>query len=398
MMIQVGLENLGALGSRRLESWGRCGLLSNQASVTRDLSPAWSVVQKLLGDRLTCLFGPQHGFESTVQDNMIETSDGRHLPTGLPVFSLYSNTRVPTESMLAHVDTIIIDLQVVGCRVYTYKASIAACLQAAKKFQKKIVILDRPNPLGGILVEGRVLDRNVMSFVGPYPMPMRHGLTPAEAGRLFNQEIGADLEWVEMSHWNPAHYWHQINRHWVLTSPNLPTIDPVYVFPGMVLFEGTNISEGRGTGLPFQFIGAPYIEDAHRFTKAVKDFFGPEDGGVILRPSVFQPTSQKWQNETCQGLQIHVLDPHKIRSFDLALSILAATRTLVGDAFEWKLPPYEYDYENLPIDLIVGSKATTQHFNEFSLNDPFWHEGLDAFIEHARPLLLYPRTMKSLAR
>ncbi len=391
-MLKVGLENLKSLGREKLSSWGRCGLLANQASITQDFTPSWFVCRELLGKQLTCLFGPQHGFEATVQDNMIETEDARHLATGLPVFSLYSHTREPTEKMMQHLDTLIIDLQIVGCRIYTFKATIAACLRSAKAYGKKVVVLDRPNPLGGEVVEGRVLDPAAKSFVGPYPIPMRHALTACEAAQYFNKDIKADLEVVPLSDWIPSQYYHETARNWVITSPNLPTIDPVYVFPGMVIFEGTNVSEGRGTGLPFQFIGAPFIKDPHAFVDRIEEI-NKGVQGVYLRPCSFQPTSQKWQDQECQGLQIHVLDPHQIRSFNLALSIVAAAREFAPQEFQWKEPPYEYDHETLPMKLIIGSHATVDHFDSFSIEDPFWHEGLEDYMKAVKDSLIYDRKM-----
>ena len=185
--MRIGLEIL-AENPAMAKSWGNCLLLCNQASVTSNFEPSWKVVKESIGEKLVGFFGPQHGFHSTVQDNMIETTDSFG-PYGLPVYSLYSETREPSEDMLRGADTILIDIQIVGCRVYTFKYTIAACLRAAKKYGKKVVILDRPNPMGGKLVEGRVLELAAKSFVGEFEIPMRHGLTPAEAGLLFNKNI-----------------------------------------------------------------------------------------------------------------------------------------------------------------------------------------------------------------
>lgn len=391
----VGLERL-AKNSEMSKDWGHCGLLANQASVTRDFSAAWDVVRKALGSKLVVLFGPQHGFYGTKQDNMIETSHSMHLGTGVPLFSLYSETREPTADMLKSIDTLIIDLQIVGCRIYTWKATIAGCLRAAKKHRKRVVVLDRPNPVGGEVLEGRVLDLDCTSFVGEYPIPMRHGLTAGEAARYFNSFIGAELQVVELENWDPKHYWKDLNRPWVLTSPNLPTIEPVYVYPGTVIFEGVNFSEGRGTGLPFQFVGAPYIPDGKAFKNRILELLGGDAPGVYLREAQFEPTSQKCKGETCKGVQIHVIHPEKIRSLSLAVAMVRAAIELGEDKFSWKDPPYEYDLTTLPMKLIYGSKIVDQKFTEpsFSISDEFWHEGIASYIDRIKPFLIYPRSMR----
>jgi uncharacterized protein YbbC (DUF1343 family) len=390
----VGLEQLGAR-PKLAAAWGRCGLVCNQASVAYDLTPAWRLARDVLGPRLVALFGPQHGFAGTAQDNMIETRHARHLHTGLPVYSLYSETREPTAEMLEGLDTLVVDLQIAGCRIYTWKSTIAGCLRAAKAHGKRIVVLDRPNPVGGVLLEGRVLDMDATSFVGQFPMPMRHGLSAGEAARFFNASIGAELEVVPLDGWDPVQQWGRFRREWVLTSPNLPTPAAVSIYPGTVMFEGTNISEGRGTGLPFQFLGAPYVKDSLALIRRVQDLVGTAHG-VFLREAAFEPTSQKWQGQVCNGLQLHVTDPDAVRSFGLSLAIIEAFIELGGGAFEWKKPPYEYDHVTLPMKLIIGSHRVEQHFGSgrFSCRDGFWAEGIARYIDVVKPYLLYPRTMR----
>lgn len=394
MALTVGLERLAA-SPRLADGWGRIGLLCNQASVTRDYSPAWDVLQSVAGKRVVSLFGPQHGFAGTAQDNMIETGHTRHLGTGLKLFSLYSETREPTVEMLKDLDTLVIDLQIVGCRIYTWKSTIAGCLRAAKRDGKKVVILDRPNPVGGVLLEGRVLDDDCHSFVGQFPTPMRHGLTAAESARFFNEGIGADLEVVALEGWNPDTYIKDWGRPWVITSPNLPTPDPVYVYPGTVMLEGTNISEGRGTGLPFQLIGAPYVKTGTAVIKRIKDLIG-EPAGVHLREAGFEPTSQKHMGKVCNGIQIHVLKPEAVRSYKLTLAIIKAFMDLGGDAFQWKQPPYEYDFETLPMKIIVGSRRFEDHLSrtKFDAQDPFWSEGIVKYVEKVKPFLMYDRKLR----
>ena len=390
----VGLEVVAADPSVT-KGWGRCGLVCNQASVTETMSPAWEVMATVLGKRLVALFGPQHGFYGTKQDNMIETNHSKFDAFGVPLYSLYSETREPTAEMLVGLDTIVIDLQIVGCRIYTWKATIAGCMRAAKKHGKKVVVLDRPNPVGGQICEGRVLDKDSTSFVGEYPIPMRHALTAGEAANFFNSFIGCDLEIVKLKNWDPKSYWGDLGRPWVLTSPNLPTVEPVYVYPGTVIFEGTNISEGRGTGLPFQFIGAPYIPSGRAFKELTLKILGGHAPGVFLRESQFEPTSQKWAGKTCHGVQIHVQQFRDVRSLDLSIALVRAAIELGRDGFAWKDPPYEYDYKTLPIKLIYGSRMTDEKFSSktFSINDPFWHEGINSYIENISRYLVYPREL-----
>jgi uncharacterized protein YbbC (DUF1343 family) len=395
-MLRFGIERLASEPSMA-KTWGRCALLCNQASVTQNFEPAWAVLHQTMGSKLTAFFGPQHGFHATLQDNMIESVDATG-PFSLPVYSLYSRTREPTDRMLEGVDTIVIDLQIVGCRVYTFKYTIAACLRAAKRTGKKVVVLDRPNPVGGQIIEGIVLQPHLKSFVGEFLIPLRHGLSVGEAALFFNREIEADLEIVAMDGWQPVNNWQDHGLPWVLTSPNLPSYDSVAVYPATVLFEGTNISEGRGTGLPFQFVGAPYLNDPHALISLIKEHYNwssIETDGVFLRPAEFQPTSQKWAGETCRGLQLHVLEPSKIRTFELGVCILRAFIELCGDKVQWKQPPYEYDFETLPLKLILGSEDIVEAMTtkDFDISSDYWKYGLREFKQVAERILIYDREL-----
>jgi uncharacterized protein YbbC (DUF1343 family) len=390
-MMLTGLDQL-ARKPELAKSWGRCGLVSNQASTTKDFVPAWKVMAK----SLTALFGPQHGFESTVQENMIESGHAHHLPTGLPVYSLYSETREPTEVMLEPVDTIVVDLQVTGCRIYTYKYTLSACLRAAKKFSKKVVVLDRHNPLGGVFLEGNRLEEDARSFVGEFAMPMRHGLTMGEAAKWFNQSIGAELEVIPLEGWNPTELWSQYQRQWILTSPNLQCLDAAYCFPGMVLLEGTNLSEGRGTTLPFQLIGAPYIKSSEQFVARIHQLF-PDLKGAVLRPTSFQPVFHKWAGKDCNGMQVHVTDPRVFQSYRLALATLRTAIEQSEQKFLWRDPPYEYEYKHLPIEILLGKIGLHHKFSEnsFSVHDDAWTSGSEAYRKEIESgWLMYPRQLR----
>lgn len=390
-MIKTGIKKIRD-ENLDLSSYGRIGLLANQASLDNDFTPSWQIIQKLSAGNLTTLFGPQHGFEATVQDNMIETAHSMHPKSGLPVYSLYSETRRPSKEMLDNIDTLFIDLQITGCRVYTFKWTIAECLRACQEFGKKVVVLDRPNPLGGVFLEGRVLDEDCFSFVGQEKIPMRHGLTPGELAKFVNRNIGCDLEVVALENWSPDQVFDELGLPWVLTSPNLPTFDSVSVYPGTVLFEATNVSEGRGTSLPFQFIGSPYLSAPYALISYLEQ--SPKIlRGITLRASSFMPTSQKWANQTCNGIQIHVLDAQKVNSFKLSLALCNAFYLKKG--FEWASPGYEYNFDDSPIELVLGSKQVSTKFGEgFNIDDPFWEEGIKEYIEIIKPFLLYSREQR----
>src|SRR5262249_42616415 len=224
----------------------------------------------------------------------------------VPVYSLYSETREPTAEMLRGLDVLVIDLQDVGVRIYTYIYTMANCLKAARRHNLEVIVCDRPNPIGGMAVEGMVLRPGHESFVGMFPIPMRHGMTIGEIATLFNEHfgIGADLEVVSMEGWRREHYFDATGLTWVMSSPNIPTFDTTMVYPGTVLFEGTNVSEGRGTTRPFEFVGAPWVV-AERFADAMNRL---ELGGVFFRPVVFEPTFHKHARQACGGCQIHVLN------------------------------------------------------------------------------------------
>jgi uncharacterized protein YbbC (DUF1343 family) len=350
MRVHLGSErvlNSSALDGRRV------GVVCNPASIDHELRHIADRLAAHPRAQLSALFGPQHGFRSDVQDNMIETGHARDAIRKVPVYSLYSETREPTADMLRDLDVLLIDLQDVGVRIYTYIYTMANCLKAAHRHGVKVIVCDRPNPIGGIAVEGMVLREGHESFVGMYPIPMRHGMTIGEMARLFNEHfgIGADLEVVPMDGWRREMYFDDTGLTWVMSSPNIPTFDTTRVYPGTVLFEGTNVSEGRGTTRPFEFVGAPWIF-AERFSDAMNRQALP---GVFFRPVVFEPTFHKHAREACGGCQIHVLDRETFRPVAAAVALMSAFRASDPAKFKWKDPPYEYEHERIPIDVLAGS-------------------------------------------
>ncbi len=347
--ITVLCENpLASLKHRRL------GLLCNPASVDRRLVHSRELIRRALPDQLKALYAPQHGFFAERQDNMVESADRRDPQTGLPVFSLYGQTRVPTRAMLDPIDVMLVDLQDVGTRVYTFIYTLSYCMEAAREHAKSIVVLDRPNPLGGHRIEGNLLTTACASFVGRYPIPMRHGLTIGELARLFNGRfgIGCDLKVVPMGGWQRDMRFTDTGLPWVAPSPNLPTPASAMVYPGQVLWEGTNLSEGRGTTQPFELFGAPFIDPQ----QVLKHIDAAHLHGVVLRPVEFEPTAHKWAGQICRGFQIHVTDPALYTPLALSLDLLQVMLRLYPDRFEYKPPPYEYEYERLPMDLILGDR------------------------------------------
>jgi uncharacterized protein YbbC (DUF1343 family) len=355
--IKLGIERL--LDDKiDLLKGARVGLVCNQASVNHDFHHAADLFHQHGEINLTTLFGPQHGIRGDVQDNMIETEHVTDRTTGLPIYSLYSETREPSEEMLRDVDVIVVDLQDVGTRIYTFVYTLANCMRAAKKLNKKVIACDRPNPINGTQLEGVVLDPAFASFVGQFPIATRHGMTFCELGRLFNEAfgIGSELECVTMDGWSRTLWYDETDGPWVLPSPNMPTLDAATVFPGTVHLEGTQMSEGRGTTRPFELVGAPYI-DADRFAKALNALQLP---GVYFRSCVFLPTFQKHGGEACGGVQIHVTNRE---TFQPALSGIAVVKTafdMYGDDFKWKNPPYEYEYDKNPFDVIAGTSKVRE--------------------------------------
>ena len=368
----------------------RVGVVCNPASVDGDLNHIADRLAAHPGARLTAIFGPQHGFRSDVQENMIESGHARDAARRVPVYSLYSETREPTADMLGDVDLLVIDLQDVGTRIYTYIYTMANCLVAARKHGVKAIVCDRPNPIGGGGVEGPMLERGFESFVGLYPLPMRHGMTIGELARLFNDEfgIGADLEVIPMQGWSRGMYFDDTGLPWVLPSPNIPTPDSTVVYPGSVLFEGTNVSEGRGTTRPFELLGAPWV-DAEPFAAALNGLGLP---GVRFRPAVFEPTFHKHALTSCGGCQIHVLDRTTFRPVETGVALLAAFRASDPDRFRWRDPPYEYEHVKLPIDILAGSTDLREQIEagmqarEIARS---WDEPLSRFLRTRQKFLLY---------
>ena len=353
-MVESGLDVLRKEGAKRLRGQ-RIGLLVHPASVDSKLRHATDLLSRSNNVRLKALFGPQHGLQGQTQDNMIEWRGFKDYKTGLPVYSLYGKVRRPTAEMLSGIDTLVIDLQDVGARYYTFTWTMLLCLQACAATSKRVVILDRPNPIGGQRRQGPSIAAGYESFVGMAAIPMRHGLTMGELAVYFDQrfDIGADLEVVWMKGWKRKLWSDETGLPWVMPSPNMPTLETATLYPGFCLLEGTNLSEGRGTTRPFEICGAPFIEPE----EFAEELTGEHLVGVTFRPMFFKPTFQKWAHRLCGGVQLHVTDRDAFDSIACAVAVMLTARKLYSARFAWKRPPYEYETKILPIDILAGSPA-----------------------------------------
>jgi uncharacterized protein YbbC (DUF1343 family) len=387
MPVTTGLERL--LASDRLRG-RRVGLVCNPASVDRELRHAADLFAQRRDCTLAALFGPQHGFNSDLQDNMIETPHSQDEVRRVPVYSLYSETREPTAAMLDGLDVLVIDLQDVGTRVYTFVYTMANCLTAAARHGLPVIVCDRPNPIGGTDVEGPMLEPGYESFVGLFPIPLRHGMTIGELAGLFNRHfgIGASLEVVPCEGWRREQYLDETGMPWVMPSPNMPTLDTAIVYPGAVLGEGTLLSEGRGTTRPFELIGAPWARES----SLASDLNALGLPGVWFRATRFEPTFQKHAGTSCGGVQVHVTNRRLFRPVLATAAVLRAFHAQAPDRFSWRPPPYEYEYEKMPIDILAGSpafrEAIERHEDPRALADS-WDAEVRAFDDVRQPFLLY---------
>jgi len=384
-----GLESLIAKPHQWISN-ERIGLLCNPASIDRHLNHTRRLVDQTLPEQLKALYSPQHGFFAEKQDNMIESEDIIDPVLQIPVFSLYGQTRIPEARMFEPIDVLLVDLQDVGTRVYTFIYTLSYCLEAARDHNIRVVILDRPNPINGITVEGNCLAPDCVSFVGRYPIPMRHGLTVGEIGILFNDYfgIGCDLEVIPMGGWKRNMWFGDTGLPWVAPSPNLPTPVSTLVYPGQVLWEGTNVSEGRGTTQPFELVGAPFMN----VQKILATLEKAKVPGVVFRPAVFEPASNKWQQTACHGFQIHVTDPQRYQPYATTLHMLQAVILHHREQFEWKAPPYEYELERMPIDLIIGDRTIRKRLENLDSLDEIeasWQEELNQFKKISQEFQLY---------
>jgi uncharacterized protein YbbC (DUF1343 family) len=353
MAVQLPLDHLSELWPEKFRGV-RIGALLHPASVSSKLEHASRILKRYNGDlfRLTAFFGPQHGFLGQTQDNMVEWKSYQDSLLGIPVYSLYGEHREPTAEMLKGLDVLLVDLQDVGARYYTFIWTLYLCMRACEEAGVAVAVLDRPNPINGVTTEGPVLDPNYKSFVGMHPIRVRHGKTIGGLAQQFRDEAlpKCRLSILPMTNWERPMWFDQTGLPWVMPSPNMPTLDTATVYPGMCLLEGTNISEGRGTTRPFETFGAPFI-NAEVFCRELNNLELP---GVYFRETYFQPTFHKFAGQLCAGAQLHVTDRDTFRPFMTGVEIIKSLRKIYGEQFKWKQPPYEYEWKRLPIEILIG--------------------------------------------
>jgi uncharacterized protein YbbC (DUF1343 family) len=386
--VQSGLDVLlrhrvGLLRGRRF------GLLAHQASMDARLEHAVDLLGDVRGARLGALFAPEHGLWGAAQD-LVPIAAARDPQSGLRVVSLYGDRREPTSAMLRGLDVLVIDLQDVGARYYTYQWTMALAMRACARAGVRVLVLDRPNPLGGDVVEGNIPDPAFASFVGLYPLAARPGLTLGEVARYLQQVhgLGGVVDVVAMRGWRRSMRWEDTGLPWVPPSPNMPTTDTALVYPGGCLIEGTNLSEGRGTTRPFEWVGAPWL-DAHAYAEALAAERLP---GVVFRPARFRPTFQKWAGQVCGGVQLHVTDRARFKPFLTGLALVALARRLAPRAFRWRRPPYEFEHRRRPIDILLGTdrvRRVLERGQSLSAIERSWQDDLARWRRRRAAVLLY---------
>ncbi|MBU50025.1 MAG: hypothetical protein CL920_15160 [Deltaproteobacteria bacterium] len=390
--VKTGLERLmneylGELKGRKV------ALCCNPTSVDRQLRHSVELLAESPEVDLVALFGPEHGIRSDAQD-MISVDDvAIDTRTGLPVYSLYGHDEAslaPTQESLQGIDVMIFDIQDVGSRYYTYIYTMSYLMEAAAEAGIEVWVLDRPNPIGGHMLEGPSIDEGFFSFVGKYPIPNRHGMTAGELALYFNDvfSIGCKLKVIENVGWTREQWFDQTGLPWVLPSPNMPTLDTATVYPGGCLYEGTNLSEARGATRPFEWVGAPFLDPFA--LKEKLDAFGLP--GVIFRPMYFRPTFHKWAHETCGAVQIHVTERDSFLPFLTGVGILHAAYQLAPQDFAWRTEVYEFVADRLAIDLLFGSPRIREAIEQGVPLDEIassWKDAEDTFAKARAPFLLY---------
>ena len=371
------------------------GLIVNHTSLAGDGKHSIAHFKASSAYSLQALFAPEHGLYGTAQD-MIHITDEVDPLSGLNIKSLYGKNEdslVPDPELLKGIDNLVFDIQDVGSRYYTFIYTMANCMSICKQAGTRMVVCDRPNPINGVSVEGNLVGDPWRSFVGQYPLPNRHGMTAGELAHLFNDHfnIHCDLQVVAMTGWNRELWYDQTGLVWVPPSPNMPTLATATVYPGMCMIEGTLLSEGRGTTMPFEQIGAPFIHPHKLIARLENDI--PLLPGVLFRPQYFQPMFQKCAGEVCGGVQFHITDRNKFKPLLTTLALLRAIAELYPDQLQWRTEPYEYVSDRLAIDLLYGNPK----FRETIFNDDFsltaleksWQEELQSFKEVRKNYLIY---------
>lgn len=390
MAVLTGLARLAREGNASLVD-KRVGLICNPTSVDGELNHAIDILRGK-GVKLTALFGPEHGVRGDAQD-MISVDADKDPVTGLPVYSLYGHTEAsltPTPEMLDQIDVMIFDVQDVGSRYYTFVWTMVLAMRACAKAGKGFIVLDRPNPIGGVHVEGSAIEPGFESFVGLVSCPNRHGMTAGEIARWRHavEKLDCELGVIAMRGWERDLWFEHTGLPWVLPSPNMPTVETALVYPGMCLVEGTELSEGRGTTKPFEWSGAPWL-DGHRLAR---DMTAMDLPGCVLRPVVYTPTFHKHAMKPCGGVQIHVTNADLFRPYRTGIAFLKACHDQAPEKFAWRVKAYEFVDKIPAIDLLAGNAGVREGIEQgASLEDlaARWPRDEGAFLEERAPYLLY---------
>ena len=389
-MVITGLESLLADFPAGLKG-KRVGILCHAPSITSNFEHISSVFYRMKECSLTALFGPQHGMYGQTQDNMIEWQTQKHPVFNIPVYSLYGEHRKPTSGMLNNIDVLLIDLQDVGARLYTYIWTVKLCMEACAERGIPVWVLDRPNPIGKLPFDGPVLKEEFFTFVGGACIPLCHRMTIGEMALWLREKYykNCELTVIRMRNWKRSMLYSETGLPWVLPSPNLPTLHSAIVYPGTVLIEALNLSEGRGTTIPFELFGAPYINSE----KLLKSLSGRKIEGCTFREHNFIPTFHKFREELCYGMQIHVTDIEKFRPVATALEIFdAILETSLEGSLQFKLPPYEYEYNLMPFDILSGDSVMRESLlarKETSVEKSRWESEIEQFRKEFSYLSIY---------
>ncbi len=362
-------------------------LLTNISATDHELRPTIYHFINCKKINLKFIFAPEHGLFSALQDQVYVKN---HKQNRIPVLSLYNKKLVPRISILSEIDALVVDLIDIGTRYYTFVWSAVLLLKQLARLKKKMFLLDRPNPLNGLTVQGPVLEHDFSSFVGLYSLPVRHGLTIGEICKMINIEenIGTDLEIIKMKGWKRRFYFPDCGLKWTVPSPNMPSFETALVYPGMCLLEGTNVSEGRGTTRPFEIFGAPWIKEE----ELVKELEERNIQGVEFRPLKFIPTFNKYCGKVCGGAQIYVSDLERFDPVCAGLEIISAIKRLYPKKFAWRKPPYEFEKKKMPFDILIGNSWIRRAIETGGSVDSMrkkWIEGLERFKRKRKQYLLY---------
>jgi uncharacterized protein YbbC (DUF1343 family) len=390
-MVITGLESILNKFPFKLKG-KKIGILCHAPSVTKDFRHISDIFFKRNDCKLTALFGPQHGIHGQTQDNMIEWQSQRHPEFDIPLYSLYGNYRKPTHEMLDGIDAFVIDLQDVGARLYTYIWTVKLCMEACTEANIPVWLLDRPNPIGKLPFDGPVLKNEFFSFVGGASIPLCHRMTIGEMAIWIKEKYypGCDLNLVRMKNWRRSSLFSDTGLPWVLPSPNIPTVQTALVYAGTVLIEALNLSEGRGTTIPFELFGAPFIDSE----KLKKNLEHRHIEGCAFRPHDFIPTFHKFSGELCHGMQLHITDIDRFKPVGSVLEILdAIIETTQTDALRFSLPPYEYEYNLMPFDILSGDSGMRESLisrNNIEVEKERWAHEIEKFRREFQQIALYP--------